>query len=310
MSRFEIESSVTPFKDIENSQILKQIGNTPLLKVELFKDEFPDVEVYGKAEWFNPGGSVKDRPALNMVKEGINSGVLCPGKVLLDSTSGNTGIAYAMIGAALNIPISLVIPENASSERIETLKKYGADLIFSSPMEGSDGAQRMARKLYEENPDLFFMPCQYDNSFNPLAHEETTALEILDQTDGKVQHFVASLGTTGTLVGTGRGLKKNKPDVKVHAVMPSEPFHGLEGMKHIPSSIRPGIYDVAVHDNLILSGTESSYDYAEKISIKEGLFVGHSSGAALVGVHEVAKSIKKGVIVTIFPDGGDRYLAP
>tara|TARA_Y100001960_G_C14749739_1_gene867757 strand:- start:891 stop:1823 length:933 start_codon:yes stop_codon:yes gene_type:complete len=309
MSRTEMESSVKAFKDFEKSEILKLIGNTPLLKVELFKDEFPEVEVYGKAEWFNPGGSVKDRPAFNMVKEGIKSGDLHPGKVLLDSTSGNTGIAYAMVGAALDIPVTLVIPENATSERIETLKGYGADLIFSSPMEGSDGAQRLARKLYEENPSAYFMPCQYDNSFNPLAHEKTTAIEILEQTDGRVQHFVSSLGTTGTLVGTGRGLKKNKPDVKVHAVMPSEPFHGLEGMKHIPSSIRPGIYDDLVHDNLILADTESSYDFAEKISRKEGLFVGHSAGAALVGVREVAKSIKKGVIVTIFPDGGDRYLS-
>ncbi len=304
-----VENPVGAFRNLGDSPIIKCIGNTPLLEIKLFKSEFPDVEVYAKAEWFNPGGSVKDRPALFMVKDGLESGELRPGKILLDSTSGNTGIAYAMIGAALGIPVRLVLPANASDERKATLKGYGADIVLSDPLEGSDGAQRLAAKMRRDEPEKYFLPCQYDNPANPLAHVETTAVEILDQTDGRVEHFVAGLGTTGTLVGTGRGLQARKQDVQVHAVMPSESFHGLEGMKHIPTAIRPGIYDESVHDHLIPAGTEESYDLAERIAKEEGLFIGHSAGAALVGVREVAKRIGKGVIVTLFPDGGDRYLS-
>ena len=308
-----VESTVanpaSAFRNLEDSPIIKCIGNTPLLEIKLFKSEFPDVKVYAKAEWFNPGGSVKDRPALFMVKDGLETGELRPGKILLDSTSGNTGIAYAMIGAALGVPVRLVLPANASDERKATLKGYGAEIVFSDPLEGSDGAQRLAAKMYQDEPEKYFLPCQYDNPANPLAHVETTAVEILEQTGGRVGHFIAGLGTTGTLVGTGRGLKERKPDVVVHAVMPSESFHGLEGMKHIPTAIRPKIYDESVHDNLILASTEESYDLAERIAKEEGLFIGHSAGAALVGVREVAKQIGKGVVVTLFPDGGDRYLS-
>ena len=308
-----VESTVanpaSAFRNLEDSPIIKCIGNTPLLEIKLFKSEFPDVEVYAKAEWFNPGGSVKDRPALFMVKDGLETGALRPGKILLDSTSGNTGIAYAMIGAALGISVRLVLPANASDERKATLKGYGADIVLSDPLEGSDGAQRLAAKMYQDEPEKYFLPCQYDNPANPLAHVETTAVEILEQTGGRVGHFIAGLGTTGTLVGTGRGLKERKPGIVVHAVMPSESFHGLEGMKHIPTAIRPKIYDESVHDNLILASTEESYDLAERIAKEEGLFIGHSAGAALVGVREVAKQIGKGVIVTLFPDGGDRYLS-
>ncbi len=304
-----VRNSGSVFRDIEDSAILKCIGNTPLLALNLFRSEFPHVEAYAKAEWFNPGGSVKDRPALFMVRDGLESGRLRSGKVLLDSTSGNTGIAYAMIGAALGIPVRLVLPANASDERKATLRGYGADVIFSDPMEGSDGAQRLAAKMYRDEPEKYFLPCQYDNPANPRAHAETTAVEILEQTDGCVAHFVAGLGTTGTLVGTGRGLKTRKTDVEVHAVMPSESFHGLEGMKHIPTAIRPGIYDESVHDRLILASTEESYVLAERAAKEEGLFIGHSAGAALVGVREVAKRIERGVIVTLFPDGGDRYLS-
>ena len=304
-----VESPVSAFRNLADSPILKCIGKTPLLKIRLFEGEFPDVEVYAKAEWFNPGGSVKDRPALFMVKDGLETGELRPGKILLDSTSGNTGIAYAMIGAALGVPVRLVLPANASDERKATLKGYGAEVVLSDPLAGSDGAQRLAAKMYRDDPEKYFLPCQYDNPANPLAHVETTAVEILEQTDGRVEHFVAGLGTTGTLVGTGRGLKAQKASVSVHAVMPSESFHGLEGMKHIPTAIRPGIYDARVHDHLIPAGTEESYDLADRIVREEGLFIGHSAGAALVGVREVAKQIKKGVIVTLFPDGGDRYLS-
>jgi len=297
------------FRRLEDAPLLKCIGNTPLLRVRMFEEEFPRVEVWAKAEWFNPGGSVKDRPALYMVRDGLESGALRPGMTLLDSTSGNTGIAYAMIGAALGIPVKLVLPGNANPERKATLKAYGAEIVLSSALEGSDGAQRMARKIYEEDPEAHFLPCQYDNPANLRAHEETTAAEILEQTGGRVTHFVAGLGTTGTLVGTGRGLKERKKGVKVYAVMPSEAFHGLEGMKHIPTAIRPGIYDESVQDELLLAGTEESYDLAEGLARKEGIFIGHSAGAALVGVREVARRVREGVIVTIFPDGGDRYLS-
>ncbi len=304
-----VETTFRAIRKIEDAPILKEIGNTPLLKIKLFEKEFPEVEIYAKAEWFNPGGSVKDRPALSMVRDGIERGLLKPGVTLLDSTSGNTGIAYAMIGSALGIPVKLVIPENASAERKATLKAYGADLVFSDGMEGSDGAQRLAQRIYAADPGTYYLPCQYDNPANPKAHEDTTAVEILEQTGGRVEHFVAGLGTTGTLVGTGRGLKKRKPGVKVYAVMPSESFHGLEGMKHIPTAIRPGIYDDSVHDELILADTEESWDLSERITREEGIFIGHSGGAALLGVREVARRIGSGVIVTIFPDGGDRYLS-
>jgi cysteine synthase B len=304
-----VEMTAHGIRKIEESPILRQIGNTPLLPIKFFKKDFPEVEVYAKAEWFNPGGSVKDRPALSMVRDGIERGLLGPGITLIDSTSGNTGIAYAMIGAALGIPVKLVLPENASEERKATLRAYGTDIVYSDALEGSDGAQRLAAKIYEKDPEAYFLPCQYDNPANPRAHEETTAPEILEQTDGRVEHFVSCMGTTGTLVGTGRGLKKRKPGVKVHAVMPSDSFHGLEGMKHIPTSIRPRIYDESVHDELIPASTEESWDLSEQLTREEGVFVGHSGGAALVGVSEVARKVGRGVIVTIFPDGGERYLS-
>ena len=304
-----VEAPARSFGPIEEAPILGLIGNTPLVRVHLLEEEFPHVEVWAKAEWFNPGGSVKDRPALAMVKDGLERGLLRPGVTLLDSTSGNTGIAYAMIGAAIGVPVKLVLPANASPERKATLKAYGAEMVFSSALEGSDGAQRLARKIYEADPDLYFLPNQYDNPANPLAHENGTAVEILEQTEGRITHFVAGLGTTGTLVGTGRGLKKRKAGVKVCAVMPAESFHGLEGMKHIPTAIRPGIYDESVQDHLFLAGTEESYQLAERLAREEGMFVGHSSGAALVGAREVAKRVRGGVIVVVLPDGGDRYLS-
>lgn len=304
-----VEAPARSFRKIEDAPILGLIGNTPLLRIRLLEKEFPHVEVWAKAEWFNPGGSVKDRPALAMVRDGLERGLLRPGVTLLDSTSGNTGIAYAMIGAAIGVPVRLVLPANASPERKATLKMYGAEMVFSSALEGSDGAQRLARKIYEADPDAYFLPCQYDNPANPRAHEDGTAVEILEQTDGRITHFVAGLGTTGTLVGTGRGLKKRKSGVKVCAVMPTDSFHGLEGMKHIPTAIRPKIYDETVHDHLFLAGTEESYQLAERLAREEGIFVGHSSGASLAGARELARRVRGGVIVAIFPDGGDRYLS-
>ncbi|MEK6709755.1 MAG: cysteine synthase family protein [Nitrospinota bacterium] len=309
MAESMVEAASGAFRRIEDAPILKLIGNTPLLRIRLLEKEHPLVEVWAKAEWFNPGGSVKDRPALSMVREGLARGHLRPGMTLIDSTSGNTGIAYAMIGAALGIPVKLVVPANASPERKATLKAYGAEIVYSSALEGSDGAQRLVRKMYEEDPDSYFLPNQYDNPANPLAHENGTAVEILEQTHGRVTHFVAGLGTTGTLVGTGRGLRKRKPEVKICAVMPADSFHGLEGMKHIPTAIRPAIYDESAHDHLFLAETEESYTFAERLAREEGIFVGHSSGAAMVGAREVARRMRGGVIVVIFPDGGDRYLS-
>ena len=297
------------FRRVEDAPSLGLIGDTPLLRIKLFEKKFPNVEVYAKAEWFNPGGSVKDRPALYMVRDGIERGIFQPGMTLLDSTSGNTGIAYAMIGATLGFPVKLVLPENASPERKATLVAYGAELVFSDPLKGSDGAQWMAHRIYESDPENYFLPVQYDNPANVRAHTETTAMEIMKQTEGRVEHFVAVMGTTGTLVGTGRGLKQKKPGLKVYGVMPSESFHGLEGMKHIPTSIRPRIYDESVQDDLILADTEASYGIVDRLALEEGIFVGHSSGAAMVGVCEVARRIKKGVVVTVFPDGGDRYIS-
>jgi len=290
------------------ANVLETIGWTPLIRLNKVTQGIR-TPVYAKAEYWNPGGSVKDRPALNMILEGERSEKLAPGKIILDATSGNTGIAYAMIGAAIGVSVKLVLPANASPERKATLKAYGAEMVFSSALEGSDGAQRLARKIYEADPDTYFLPNQYDNPANPLAHENGTAVEILEQTEGRITHFVAGLGTTGTLVGAGRGLKKRKPDVKVCAVMPAESFHGLEGMKHIPTAIRPGIYDESVQDHLFLAGTEESYQLAERLAREEGMFVGHSSGAALVGAREVAKRVRGGVIVVVLPDGGDRYLS-
>ncbi len=309
MEQSMVETPARRFRSVEEAPIVQQIGNTPLLRIRLLEKELPDVEVYAKAEWFNPGGSVKDRPALFIIRDAIERDALRPGMILLDSTSGNTGIAYAMIGAALGVPIKLVVPENASPERKATLKAYGADVVYSSALEGSDGAQRLAAKIYEENPDAYFMACQYDNPANPRAHVETTSLEILEQTDGRLDHFVSGLGTTGTLVGTSRGLKMRKPSIQTHAVMPEYSLHGLEGMKHIPSAIRPKIYDESTHDTLYLVSTEESYELSGRLASEEGIFAGHSAGAALVGVREVGRRIGSGVIVTIFPDGGDRYLS-
>ncbi|MEO8745412.1 MAG: cysteine synthase family protein [Candidatus Dormiibacterota bacterium] len=285
------------------------VGNTPLLRVRLFEREFPRVEVYAKAEWFNPGGSVKDRAALSMIEDGERRGALTRDKTIIDSTSGNTGIAYALIGAAKGYRVKLVMPANVSAERKELVTAYGAEIVYSEAGEGSDGAILMVRELVARDPHLYFYPDQYSNPANPRAHYEGTAVEILEQTSGRITHFVAGLGTTGTFVGTSRRLKEHDPAIRTIAVQPEDSFHGLEGMKHLPTAIVPKIWDAALADETWDCPTEPAYDLARTIARTEGLLVGHSSGAALWAVRKLADSLREGVVVTVFPDSGDRYLS-
>lgn len=290
--------------------VIDLIGNTPLIRLAKIVDGLnPHVEVYAKAEWFNPGGSIKDRPALRMILDGIRTGKLSRDKIIMDSSSGNTAIAYAMIGAALDYRVELVTPANMNIERKRTLEAFGAKMILSDSLEGSDGAIKVARRLKAENPDKYFMPDQYNNPANPLSHYETTAPEIWQQTHGRVTHFLAGIGTSGTLMGMGRRLKEFNPNIKVIAIEPAEPLHGLEGLKHMATSIVPGIYDPTFADEKIQVSTEDSYRVMKELLKKEGLFVGHSSGAAVYATLEYAKSLKEGVVVTILPDGGYRYLS-
>ena len=285
------------------------VGNTPLLRLRNLVDRTAKVEIYAKAEWFNPGGSVKDRPALSMILDGERSGHLKPGKIILDATSGNTGIAYAWIGAARGYKVKLALPQNASEERKRILRSYGAELVLTSPLEGSDGAIREARRLYAENPDLFFYPDQYNNPSNWRAHYETTALEIWEQTSGLITHFIAGLGTSGTFVGTARRLKELNPEITVISFQPDSPFHGLEGLKHMESAIVPGIYDPTIADQNHEINTEQAHEYTRRLGKVEGLLVGVSSGAAMACALKVADRIESGVIVTVFPDAGDKYLS-
>ncbi|MBI2068009.1 MAG: pyridoxal-phosphate dependent enzyme [Deltaproteobacteria bacterium] len=295
------------------ASILDKIGDTPLVPIRKVGSEIPQVrsgkvKIYAKVEYFNPGGSVKDRPAYRMVQEGVKSGELTKEKVIMDSTSGNTGVAYAMIGAALGLSVELVMPENVSQQRKQIITAFGAKITYSSPMEGSDGAIRLAKKLFKENPEKYFMPDQYNNRFNPQAHYDTTGVEIWREIDGKITHFVATIGTSGTLMGTGRRLKDYNKNIKVVAVEPDNPLHGLEGLKHMATAIVPGIYKEKELDQKIPMPTEPAYEIAERLAREEGLIVGHSSGAALLGAMKVAEKLKEGVIVTLFPDHGDRYL--
>ncbi len=289
--------------------ILDRVGNTPLIQVHMFEKSHPGVEFWAKAEWFNPGGSVKDRPAKRMIEEAERSGELTHDKVILDSTSGNTGIGYALVAAAKGYRLVLVMPGNVSKERSETVLAFGAEIVYSDPAEGSDGAIVRAHEMLAADPERYYMPDQYNNPNNPLAHYHTTAPEIIEQTGGRITHFVAGLGTSGTLVGSGRRLHEYNPDIQVVAVQPSSGWHGLEGLKHIPTAIRPGIYDETVHDQLIDVETEDAYDLARRLARSEGILVGHSCGAALWGAAQVAARIESGVVVMIFPDGGDRYLS-
>ena len=289
--------------------IIGLIGNTPLLRVRLFEREFPELEVYAKAEWFNPGGSVKDRAALSMIEDGERSGALTRNKTIIDSTSGNTGIAYSMVGAAKGYRVKLVMPGNVSAERKTLVTAYGAEIVYSDALEGSDGAITLVREIVAKNPELYFYPDQYSNAANVRAHYEGTAVEILAQTSAHITHFVAGLGTTGTFVGTSRRLKEHDPSIRTIAVQPEESFHGLEGLKHLPTAIVPKIWDPSVADEVWGSPTEPAYDLARAVARTEGLLVGHSSGAALWAVRRLAETVREGVVVTVFPDSGDRYLS-
>ncbi|MBI4373568.1 MAG: pyridoxal-phosphate dependent enzyme [Deltaproteobacteria bacterium] len=294
------------------SSILDKIGNTPLVRIRDVANHLPQVrsgkvKIYAKVEYFNPGGSVKDRPACRMIQEGLKSGKLTRWKVILDSTSGNTGVAYALIAAAQGLKCELVMPENVSRQRKQIINRFGAKIIYSSPMEGSDGAILMAREILKKNPEKYFMPDQYNNEFNPRAHYDTTGEEIWRQTDGKVTHFVAGVGTGGTIMGVGRRLKNYNRNIKVIAIEPDDPLHGLEGLKHIASSIRPGIYKEEELDAKIPTETEPAYDMAERLAREEGMIVGHSSGGAMTGAIQIARKLDEGVVVTVFPDHGDRY---
>src|SRR6202142_3769548 len=290
--------------------VIELIGNTPLLRLDKLRywlGEGSKVEILAKAEFANPGGSVKDRAALNMIKEGIREGKLTRDKIIMDSSSGNTGIAYAMIGAALGYQVELVIPENAGEKR-RIAETYGARVILSDPLEGSDGAIVEAQNRYKKDPNKYFMPDQYNNPNNWKAHYQTTAMEIWEQTEGKITHFVAGIGTSGTLVGTGRRLKELNPKIEIVAVEPATALHGLEGLKHMESAIVPGIYDPKVHNRKIPVYTEDAYEMIFRIAREEGILIGYSGGAALQGAFEVAQGLKEGVVVTVLPDRGDRYL--
>jgi len=285
------------------------IGNTPLLRLGRITREHPGVEIYAKAEWANPGGSVKDRPALNIIREAERSGRLCHAKTLIDSTSGNTGIAYAMIAASRGYRIKLFMPANVSVERKRILRAYGAEVVYTDPLEGSDGAIRAVRALARENFGQYFYANQYDNPANWQAHYQTTASEIWQQTAGRITHFVCGLGTGGTFTGTSRRLKELRPGIRCISAQPDAAFHGLEGLKHMPTSIQPAIYDPSLaHGNIEVS-TEEAYSATLRLAREEGLLAGISSGAALAAALRVAGTIERGVIVTVFSDSGNKYLS-
>jgi cysteine synthase B len=292
--------------------VLERIGDTPLLRLERVAGEFPNVQFSAKAEWFNPGGSVKDRPALSMIQAGLANGKLAPGKTIVDATSGNTGIAYAMIGAALGYPVKLFLPHSASHERKRILSAYGAELVMTPGDEGTDGAIRRVRETVAENPDTYFYPDQYSNPANWQAHYLGTANEIWEQTSGKITHFVAALGTSGTFVGTTRRLKELNPAVRCISLQPDGPWNGLEGWKHMPTALRPDIYDDTLADENLEVSTERSYRMVKRLAREEGLLVSPSAAAALLGCLAVAKKIASGEranIVTVFADSASKYLS-
>jgi cysteine synthase B len=300
-----METSAIPLDGLAS-----HVGNTPLLPLrKLSLSLAPRVKVFFKAEWFNPGGSVKDRPALNIIQNALSNGDLHNGKRLLDSTSGNMGISYATFGAALGIPVTFAIPASASPERLTLLRALGAEVILTDPSEGSDGAILMARQLAAEKPDLYWYANQYNNPANWQAHYLSTGPEILAQTNGLVTHFLAGLGTSGTLMGTGKYLREQLPNVKIISMQPDAPFHGLEGLKHMPSAIKPGIYDESFAGTNLEVRTEAAHAMTLRLAREEGLFVGISSGAAAVAALQVASQLDEGVVVTVFPDAGYKYLS-
>ncbi len=303
-----------PAISTEAVSLEQQIGNTPLLAFRHITAHLPaDIQIYAKAEWFNPGGSVKDRAAYNIIKQGELSGELKPGKTLVDSTSGNTGIAYAMIGAAKGYKVKLFVPANASPERIAILRAYGAELVLTDPLEGSDGAILAVRELVEKEPDQYFYANQYNNAANWQAHYHTTGVEVWQQTHGNVTHFLAGLGTSGTLMGAGRRLKDYDSSIEIISIQPDSPFHGLEGLKHMESAIKPGIYEASFADRDLAIGTEVTYRMARRLAREEGYLVGISAASAMVGALQVAEELaeqgKPGVLVTLFPDNAYKYLS-
>ncbi len=300
----------TTDNSVSKASAIELVGNTPLVRINRITSGLPkEVQVFAKLEGCNHGGSVKDRAALRMIEDAEESGRLTKDKVILDSTSGNTGIAYAWIGAVKGYKVELVVPQNVSEERKKILHAFGAKVVFSNPLEGSDGAIRLSWKLYVDDPQKYCKLDQYNNPSNPDAHYDTTGPEIIEQTGGGITHFVASIGTGGTIMGTGRRLKEFNKDIQVIAVEPATSLHGLEGLKHMASSIVPGIYHEEELDAKVPAPTEESYEMAKRLAREEGMLVGQSSGAAMWGALEVAKKLKKGVVVVIFPDSGDKYLS-
>jgi cysteine synthase B len=293
--------------------LLDLVGRTPLIRLDKLDADLPGIEIWGKAEFLNPGGSVKDRAALNMLTDGERTGKLTKDRIILDSTSGNTGIAYAMIAAYKGYKVKLCLPSNASPERKQTLKAYGAELVLTNPGEGSDGAILKCREIYRENPDAYFYPDQYNNPANWKAHYDGTAVEIMTQTRGKMTHFIASLGTSGTFVGNARRFKRDNPQVKCISAQPSSGFHGLEGLKHMPTAIVPGIYDSTLADENLWLETEDALAMTRLLGRKQGLLVGISSGANVHAAYELGKQLaangEEGVIVTILCDSASKYLS-
>ena len=300
--------AVTPDPSRTTGSIIDLIGNTPLVRLSSFEAGLRDVELWAKAEWRNPGGSVKDRPAARMILEGERSGALTRDKILLDATSGNTGIAYAMIGAAKGYHVRLCVPENVTPERKRILKAFGAEIVFTDPMEGSDGAIIRAKAMYEAEPSTYFYPDQYNNPANWRAHYDSTAPEIIEQTEGRLTHFVAGLGTSGTFVGAGRRLREFSSAIRLISVQPDSPLHGLEGLKHMATAIVPGIYDPSLADEDLGVATEEAFELTRQLA-HHGLFVGISSGANLAGALRVARGTSHAVIVVVFCDGGEKYLS-
>jgi cysteine synthase B len=304
---------IPPVSRLVATDLLQLIGHTPLIRLERIAADLPGIEIFGKAEFFNPGGSVKDRAGLNMVLDGERTGKLTPDRVLLDATSGNTGIAYAMIGAYRGYRVKLCLPKNASMERKHVLQAYGAEMVFSDPGEGSDGAIRLCREIYQADPDRYFYPDQYNNPANWKAHYDGTAMEILAQTDRRITHFVACMGTSGTFMGNARRFRKEVPYVRCISAQPSSGFHGLEGLKHMPTAIVPGIYDPGLADDNIWIETEDAYAMCRRLAREQALLVGISSGANLVAAlrvgQQLAEAGEPGVIVTILADGAYKYLS-
>jgi cysteine synthase B len=310
----QLEAALRRRRTSRVDSLVDLVGGTPLVRLHSLERETPGVEIWAKCEFANPGGSVKDRAATRMIREALARGDLQPGVRLIDSTSGNTGIAYSMIGAALGVPVTLVMPSNVSEPRKQVTAAYGTELVFSDPMEGSDGAIELCRRIVAASPERWFYPDQYSNPNNPLAHYHGTAPEIWAQTEGRITHFVAGIGTSGTVVGTSRRLHEINPEIRCIGMQPDDAMHGLEGLKHLPSSLVPGIYDARVLDDTLWMPTDEGWDMSERLATDEGLFVGHSAGANVAAALRIAKTVaaegRSGGVVTVLCDRGDRYFVP